>query len=163
MNSRAAVAFASFLALTGVSSPALAKDKDKATAKEPVETTADTQLAGPTNTVVYVVPAGKRLVVEHFSSEVGLSATTQVNRFALVVAPDPNTPGHGRFLHFLPPSFSSSCGTCSSGQAEVVASQAVRMYVEAGEALVVNITFSGEVGPNAFASYSVSGHLVDVP
>ena len=164
MKSRAvaALAIASLLTLAMGSSPVLAKPK-ATTDTEPIQASVLAQLSGPTNAVLYVVPTGKRLVVEHFSSEAGVSATTTVNRYVLGIAPDPNVPGGTRFAHYLPPSFSSPCGTCSLGQVEVVASHSVRMYVEAGEALVVNITFSAAVGPDAFAFYSVSGYLVDVP
>ena len=164
MRSRAvaALAFASLSTLALWPSPLLAKPK-ATTDTEPIQVSALAQLSGPTNSVLYVVPTGKRLVVEHFSSEAGVSVATTVNRFILGVAPDPNAPGGTRFSHYLPPSFSSPCGTCAPGQVEVVASHPVRMYVEAGEALVVNITFSAAVGPNAFAFYSVSGYLVDVP
>jgi len=34
---------------------------------------------------------------------------------------------------------------------------------EAGEALVVNVTFSGAVGPNAFGFFSATGYLTDTP
>ena len=161
MRSRAAAALvgASFLTLTVGPPPALAKTAGN----EPVQVTVVAHPTGPTNSVLYVVPAGKRLVVEHFSSEVGVAPDTTVNRFSLAVAADPSTPGNVRFSHFLPPNFSAPCDTCSSGQVEIVASHAVRMYVEAGEALVVNIVFSAAVGPNAFAFYSVSGYLVDAP
>jgi hypothetical protein len=37
------------------------------------------------------------------------------------------------------------------------------MYVEARQALVLNVTFSGAVGPNAFGFFSFSGYLVDAP
>src|SRR5437867_3916200 len=86
MRSRAAAALvcASFLTLTAGSSPALAKTA----ANEPVQASALAHPAGPTNSVLYVVPAGKRLVVEHFSSEVGVAADTTVNRFSLGVAPN---------------------------------------------------------------------------
>lgn len=161
MRSRAAAALvcASFLTLTVGPPPALAKTASN----EPVQVTVVAHPTGPTNSVLYVVPAGKRLVVEHFSSEVGVAADTTVNRFILSVAADPSIPGNSLFAHYLPPTFSSPCGTCASGQVEVVASHAVRLYVEAGQALVVNITFSGAVGPDAFAFYSVSGYLVDAP
>jgi hypothetical protein len=161
MRSRfaAALVCASFLMLTVGPPPALAKTA----ASEPIQVSAVAHPTGPTNSVLYVVPAGKRLVVEHFSSEVGVAPDTTVNRFSLGVAPNPSTPGGVRFSHFLPPTFSSPCGTCASGQVEVVASHVVRLYVEAGEALVVNITFSAAVGPDAFAFYSASGYLVDAP
>jgi hypothetical protein len=37
------------------------------------------------------------------------------------------------------------------------------MYVDAGKALVVNITFSGGVGPSAFGFFMVSGYLINAP
>src|SRR5260221_2448150 len=100
MRSRAAatLACASFLTLTVGSSPALAKT----TANEPVQATVVAHPTGPTNSVLYVVPAGKRLVVEHFSSEVGVAAATTVNRLGLGVASDRSNPGNDRFAQFLP-------------------------------------------------------------
>jgi hypothetical protein len=130
---------------------------------QPIQASSVGQLTGPKNFVLYVVPVGKRLVVEHFSSQVGIAAASTVNRYSLGIAEDPNVPGAVRFSHFIPPDFSSPCGTCSAGQVEVVASEAIRMYVEAGEALVVNVTFSDAVGPNAFGFFSVTGHLIDTP
>jgi len=115
----------------------------------------------PSNFVLYVVPKGKRLVVEHFSSEAGVMSGTTVNRYILAIANDPSNPGKGSFDHFIPPSFSSPCGTCVGGQVEVVASQPICIYVEAGQALVANISFSGAVGPNAFVFLSASGYLVN--
>jgi len=139
----------------------------KTLVEEPVQATGGGFFGGPGrgfNFLVYTVPAGKRLVVEHFSSEMGVPATRSVNRLTLGVAPDPALPGAVRFAHYLPPSYSSPCGTCAPGEAEVIASQPVRMYVEAGEGLVVNVTFSGDIAdPSAFGFFSVSGHLIDVP
>jgi hypothetical protein len=113
------------------------------------------------NSTLYVVPAGKRLIVEHFSSEAGMVSGTTVNRYLLGVAPNPANPSTVNFAHFIAPAFSSPCGTCASGQVEVVASQPIRMYVEAGQALVVAVAFSGPVGPSGFAFLSVSGYLID--
>jgi hypothetical protein len=90
-----------------------------------------------------------------------MASGTTVNRYLLGVAPDPGTPSTVNFARFIAPTFSSPCGSCVSGQVEVVASQPLRMYVEAGQALVVAITFSGSVGPSAFAFLSVSGYLID--
>ena len=111
-------------------------------------------LTGPANFVLFTVPAGKRLVVEHFSSEVGIASTASVNRYALVT--DQN-------FAFVAPAFHSPCGTCAGTTELFIASQPIRMYVDAGQALVVNITFSGAVGPSGFGFFSVSGYLVDVP
>jgi hypothetical protein len=139
----------------------------KAIVEEPVQATGGGSFTGPAvgfNFLIYTVPAGKRLVVEHFSSELGVPTGTSVNRYSLGIAPNPSTPGGVRFSHFLPPSYSSPCGACVAGQTEVIASQAVRMYVEAGEGLVVNVTFSTAVAdPNTFSFFAVTGHLIDVP
>lgn len=133
-----------------------------ASIKQPIQVNGGGSITGlGLNFTLYVVPVGKRLIVEHFSSEAGVVSGTTVNRYLLGVAPDPSNPGTVNFAHFVAPAFSSPCGTCVSGQSEVVASQALRMYVEAGQALVVGITFSGSVGPNAFAFASVSGYLID--
>ena len=133
------------------------------TVNQPVQVTKFSALTGPTNVVLYVVPTGKRLVVEHFTSEVGVVPTSTVNRYAVGIAEDPSIPGLHRFTHYIPPAYSAPCGTCSPGQVEIVASEAVRMYVEAGEALVVNVAFSAAVGPNAFGFFSITGHLTDAP
>jgi len=42
-----------------------------------------------------------------------------------------------------------------------VASQPIRMYVEAGQALVVNVEFGGAADVHTFGFFSVSGYLVD--
>ncbi|HEY7390693.1 MAG TPA: hypothetical protein VH640_19405 [Bryobacteraceae bacterium] len=132
-----------------------------ATVNQPVQVTQGGIVSGPANFVLYTVPKGKRLIVEHFSSEAGMQTGTTVNRYILGVANDPNNPGTVSFNHFIAPSFSSPCGTCVAGQVEVVASQPIRMYVEAGQALVVAVTFSGPVGANAFVFLSASGYLVN--
>jgi len=131
------------------------------TAKQPVQVEAGGAISGPANFVLYVVPIGKRLVLEHFSSETAVAAGITVNRYILGIAPDPNSPGVSTFSEFVAPAFSSPCGTCAPGQVEVVASQPIRMYVDAGKALVVNVTFSGAVGPGAFFFGSASGRLID--
>jgi len=130
--------------------------------KQPIQVEGGGSVTGlGLNSTLYVVPAGKRLIVEHFSSEAGMVSGTTVNRYLLGVAPDPGNPSTVNFAHFIAPTFSSPCGTCASGQVEVVASQPIRMYVEAGQALVVGVAFSGSVGPSGFAFLSVSGYLID--
>ena len=113
--------------------------------------------------VVYTVPPGKRLVVEHFSSELGTATGTAVDRYLLAVANDPSQPGSGAFAHFVPPANHAPCGTCVAGSELWVASQPIRMYVDAGKALVASVSLSTSAGPNTFVFYSVSGYLVDVP
>ncbi len=118
-------------------------------------------ITGADNFVLFTVPEGKRLVVEHFSSEVGIASTASVNRYSLGIAPDPDVPGNVTFAHFIPPSYHSPCSICGSGNELVVASQPIRMYVNSGKALVVNITFSGAVGDSAFGFFAISGYLVN--
>src|SRR5262249_28793346 len=116
--------------------------------------------------VIFTVPPGKRLVVEHFSSGVGLATGTAVGRYSLGVADNPAQPGTESFGHFIPPASHAPCGNCVAGTELFVASQPIRMYVDAGKALVVSVSgtwFSNRPGPNAFAFFSVSGYLVDVP
>jgi hypothetical protein len=120
-------------------------------------------LTGPANFVLFTVPAGKRLVVEYFSSQVGIASTASVDRYALVIAPDPGQPGNASFAHYVAPAFHSPCGTCAGTTELFVASQPIRMYVDTGQALVVNISFSGAVGPSGFGFFGFSGYLVDVP
>ena len=119
-------------------------------------------LTGPANFVLFTVPEGKRLVVEHFSSEVGIASTASVNRYVLGIASNPSEPGLSSFAHFIAPSYHSPCGTCGEGGELFVASQPIRMYVNAGQALVVNITFSGGVGPFAFGFFAISGYLINI-
>jgi hypothetical protein len=129
---------------------------------QPVQVNGSAQPTGfGTNIVLYTVPAGKRLVVEHFSSEAGVATTTSVGRFSLGIAPNASNPGFVLFSHFLPPSFSAPCGLCSPNQVEVITNHPVRMYVEAGQTLVVNMTTNGAPGPNAFIFVSVTGYLVN--
>jgi len=133
-----------------------------ASIRQPIQVEGGGPVTGPgLNSTLYVVPAGKRLIVEHFSSEAGMASGITVSRYLLGVAPDPGNPGTVNFAHFIAPNSSSPCGLCVAGQVEVVASQPIRMYVEAGQALVVGVTFSGSVGPSAFAFLSVSGYLID--
>jgi len=135
-------------------------------ARRPIQASAAAgsgELTGPANFVLFTVPAGKRLVVEHFSSQVGIASTASVNRYVLGIAPDPGQPGNSIFAHFLAPTYHSPCGTCGEGTELFIASQPIRMYVNAGHALVVNITFSGDVGSSGFGFFAVTGYLVDVP
>ena len=121
-------------------------------------------LTGPANFVLFTVPAGKHLIVEHFSSQVGIASETSVNRYVLSIAPDPNQPGNTTFGHFLAPTYHLPCGYTCQGDTELfIASQPIRMYVDAGHALVVNISFTGAVGPYGFGFFAVTGYLVDVP
>ena len=151
--------------INGPTEPVPTRDVDNP-ARQPIQAEAvagSGTLTGPANFVLFTVPAGKRLVVEHFSSEVGIDQTASVNRYVLGIAPDPNQPGNSTFGHFLAPSYHSPCGTCGAGTELFVASQPIRMYVDAGNALVVNIAFSGSVGSNGFGFFRVTGYLVDVP
>jgi hypothetical protein len=105
-----------------------------------------------TPTAVFTVPAKKRLVIEFFSAEAVVAPGETVGRFFLST----QNPASGNvdFAHFIGP---SSHGP-SLGQEVFVASQALRMYVKAGDELVLNATGEG----TGVAFMSVSGYLVDV-
>jgi hypothetical protein len=107
------------------------------------------------NLVLYVVPTGKRLIVEHFSSDASVMSGTLVSRYILGIANDPQNPGTESFSHFIPAP-APLCGTCP-----IVVSQPIRMYVEAGQALVANVGFGGVIGPTASVFVSASGYLVN--
>ncbi len=113
--------------------------------------------------LIYTVPAGKRLVVEHFSSELGIATGTAVDRYLLAITDNPPQIGGASFTHTIPPAYHAPCALCASGTELWVASQPVRMYVDAGKGLFATVTFSSAAGPNAFVFFSVSGYLVDVP
>lgn len=120
-------------------------------------------LIGPDNFVLYKVPAGKRLVVEYFSSQVGIDSAASVSRYILGITLNPSPSGTSTFGHFITPTYHSPCTICAGTTELFIASQPIRMYVDAGYTLYVNITFSGAVGDFGFAFFSVSGYLVDVP
>jgi hypothetical protein len=144
--------------------PLPTRDVDNA-ARQPIQVQAGQGLGQFTGlpVAVYTVPPGKRLVVEHFSSELGTATGTAVDRYFIAVADDPSQPGSGSFAHFIPPSYHAPCGPCVAGTELWVTSQPIRMYVDAGKALVAGVSLSASAGPNTFVFYSVSGYLVDVP
>ena len=151
------------IVINGPTEPVPTRD---VTPHQPIQAEAVAQLGtltGPTNFTLFTVPAGKALVVEHFSSEVGIASTASVNRYVLGIAPNPGEPGNSSFAHYIAPTYHSPCGTCGGGTELFVASQPIRMYVNAGHALVVNITFSSGVGSSGFGFFAVTGYLVDVP
>ena len=113
--------------------------------------------------MLFVVPAGKRLIVEHFSSETFVASGTAVVRIVLGVDPNPNPNVPSIFIHFIAPTYSVPCGVqCAApGQVIFVASQPVRMYVEAGQALIANVDFSAAVGANTVFAAGFSGYLVN--
>jgi hypothetical protein len=119
-------------------------------------------LKGPDNFVIFKVPAGKRLVVEHFSSQVGIDSAASVSRYILGIALDPGPSGTSSFGHFIAPTYHSPCSICEGTTELFIASQPIRMYVNAGYSLFVNITFSGAVGDFGFGFFAVSGYLVDL-
>jgi hypothetical protein len=54
----------------------------------------------------------------------------------------------------------SSCGFCAPNQL-IVASQPIRMYVDAGQQLLATANFSGPIGANGSVFASISGYLVN--
>ena len=125
------------------SDPVQARDVDNP-AFQPFH--AMTVAAFNTPTVLFTVPAGKRFVVEFFSSEVfGPSPT----RYLVSIAADPAQPGNVLMTHFFPPP--------SSG---IAVASPLRLYVSAGQALVVNPAGSS-AGNCCFVS--ITGCLVNLP
>ena len=125
------------------SNPVQARDVDNP-AFQPFQASVVAAFNSPT--VLYVVPAGKRLVVEFFSSEIfGASPT----RYFVSVAADPTQPGNVFMTHFFPPP--------SSG---IAVASPVRLYVAPGQALVVNP--AGSAAGNC-CFISITGHLVNLP
>jgi hypothetical protein len=107
-----------------------------------------------TPTAVFTVPRKKRLVIEFFSAEAFVSPGETVNRFFISTQNPALPPGNVDFTHFVGP---SSHGP-SFGQEVFLASQSLRMYVKAGDELVLSATGDGTGG----AFLSVSGYLLDV-
>jgi hypothetical protein len=101
----------------------------------------------PMNTSVplVTVPAGQRLVVEFFSSEVFGPMPTRY----FVSAVDAADPGRGFFTHFIAPPPPQGIATA----------QAVRMYVEPGQALAVDAAGNGS-GNCCFIS--ITGYFVNI-
>jgi hypothetical protein len=98
----------------------------------------------PSSAQLYVVPAGKRLVIEFFSAEIFAAPPL---RFALAVG-DPATPGISNMIHFIPPPAQG-----------IAIAQPMRMYVDAGQSVTVFVssTVAGS------CAVSVTGHLVNLP
>ena len=107
-----------------------------------------------TPTAVFTVPHKKRLVIEFFSAEAFVSPGETVSRFFISTQNPSLPPGNVDFTHYVGP---SSHGP-SFGQEVFLASQSLRMYVKAGDELVVSATGDGTGG----AFMSVSGYLIDV-
>jgi hypothetical protein len=102
----------------------------------------------------YVVPPGKRLVIEHVSGSAELTPGQTQHYILLRVSQ-----GDASFQHTLPVSQPIAF---TETQATASYSQALRMYVDAGGALRA---VSGRTYTAGFADFSmsVSGYLVDVP
>jgi hypothetical protein len=119
--------------------------------------------ATSTNQTLFVVPAGKLLIVEHFSSQTLASSGVSVARIFLGVF----NPGATSWVaaHTIAPSYTAPCGVFCPGSGEeiFVSSQPVRMYATAGQSLVANVAFSGAVGAATFFGPSFTGYLVDAP
>ena len=130
------------------------------TANKPVQISQGLQTGTPgVSIALYIVPAGKRLVVKYFSSQAAVAPGIAANQFGLTVV-DPKNPGIAIFAHTIPPASSSSCGFCAPNQL-IVASQPIRTYVEAGQELLATANFSGPIGANGSVFASISGYLVN--
>src|SRR5262249_51838199 len=83
-------------------------------------------VANTPNVVLYTVPAGKRLIVEHFSSKVDVVSGVAVSSYNLGAAVSPDAPPitGPNFSHSIPPASNTPCSICGSlGGSVSVASQ----------------------------------------
>jgi hypothetical protein len=116
-----------------------------------------------TSQTLFVVPAGKLLIVENFSSQTLVSSGASVARIFLGVF-NPNAT-FSVAAHTIAPSYTAPCGVfCSlSGEEIFVSSEPVRLYATAGQRLIANVAFSGAVGAATFFGPSFTGYLVNAP
>ena len=133
--------------------PALVRDVDRPPAQPYQDTvhitfTETSSGSGEFN----AVPSGKRLVVEHASAEVN-TAGGQMATVTLI---------NGGVRYSVPMIFQGVYGEHGTPRGINVASEPVRLYVDAGQSLGVEVrtTESFDV---SLARVSISGHLVNVP
>jgi hypothetical protein len=106
---------------------------------------------------LFTVPAGKRLIIEHYSGFAALLPTEdQVPFFAVG-----SSNNFGSFLnHYL---VANLQGTIPGFEKIYTVSQPMRLYIEPGESLVTTV---GRIGSNAGTAsfrFTISGYFVDVP
>jgi hypothetical protein len=145
----------------GVASPLEVRDRDNP-ARQPVQLRGNCNLNNmqvicTTTPLTYLVPQGKRLVIEYASMQASMPEGQSVTMFIQVEIP--NTLLIGR--HFLPLSAPAHDGVNAGGPFTSVG-QVIRIYVEPGLTVVVNGARNNGTG-SANYELSLSGHLVDLP
>lgn len=105
------------------------------------------------------VPTGKRLVIE-FAAVVAGSAEPGHN-IVVILQDSPNSNAGLLRATIRPAAFLDAGGQ----RTDLVASQPMRTYIDAGRHLVVFVGRTGGIGYDGgiFGSVAISGHLVDVP
>lgn len=137
-------------------SPLPVRDVDNP-ARQPVQAHASCDGTGATgcSTSIFVVPPGKRLVIEYASMQAGIPAG-QVALFEIQTIAGGAS---GSVEHSFPLSAPSVSGF---GGGLTAVGQQVRVYADPG----ITVNVSGRrniVAGDARFSFSISGHLVDVP
>jgi hypothetical protein len=133
--------------------PALVRDVDRPAA-QPYQDTLSVEIPnGETSEsgALNPVPTGKRLVVEYASARADF-AGDQMATVTLV---------SGDVRYHLPMIFQGFFGHFGN-RARLVASEPVRLYIDAGGSLGVEVSRTGDL-ESGFISVSISGHLVNVP
>jgi len=145
----------------GVASPLEVRDLDNP-ARQPVQLRGTCNLNNMnvlclTPPITYLVPQGKRLVIEYASMQADLQEGQSVTMFIQIEIPAAALIGK----LFLPLSAPAHDGVFAGGPFTSVG-QAVRMYANAGLTVVVNGLRNNGTGTASY-DVSISGHLVDVP
>ena len=104
------------------------------------------------NFVVYTVPAGKRLVIEHIDGKVDLSGTSVAQ---VIVSTYVNSQYAPHMITLNPAEFWDTIASRTF-------SEVVRLYADAGTNVLVEVT-RPNVGSFALVPFNMSGYLIDVP
>ena len=132
------------------SMPAKVRDADNA-ARHPTQARANcSDDEGSCGVLIYVVPAGKRLVIEYASMRAHATGA-QISRMQIstVVAGE-------EILHYLPPT-----PPAPTVDSDTSVGQVVRLYADAGTPVLVSGSPTNS-SVTAFYGFAISGYLVDV-
>jgi hypothetical protein len=145
----------------GIASPLEVRDLDNP-ARQPVQlrgtcNMTNGQVLCPTAPITYLVPQGKRLVIEYASMQANLQEGQSVSMFIQIEIPAAALLGK----LFLPLSAPAHDGVFAGGPFTSVG-QTVRMYANPGLTVVVNGVRNNGTGTASY-DVSIAGHLVDLP
>ncbi len=145
----------------GVATPLEVRDLDNP-ARQPVQLRGTCNLTNGqvlclTAPITYLVPQGKRLVIEYASMQANMQEGQSVTMFVQIEIPATLLVGK----LFLPLSAPAHDGVFAGGPFTSVG-QAVRMYANPGLTVVVNGVRNNGTGTASY-DVSIAGHLVDLP